>query len=102
MAAQTSEIDETVKKLSTHPGFAGFLIVNADGIPIRTSLDHAEAVQYAGLLTLLSTKARAAIRELDPQNDVTFLRLRSKKHEILIAPDKEYLLMVIENPVSPE
>jgi hypothetical protein len=37
-----------VKKLSTHPGFGGFLIVNADGIPIRTSLDHAEAVQYAG------------------------------------------------------
>lgn len=61
-------------------------------------LDHAEAVQYAGLLTLLATKSRAAVRELDSQNDVTFLRLRSKKHEILVAPDKEYILMVIQQP----
>ena len=45
-------------------------------------------MQYAGLLTLLATKSRAAVRELDSQNDVTFLRLRSKKHEILVAPDK--------------
>uniref|UniRef100_A0A6U5AEL1 Dynein light chain roadblock n=1 Tax=Hemiselmis andersenii TaxID=464988 RepID=A0A6U5AEL1_HEMAN len=98
MAAQSSEIDETMKKLTSHPGVIGFLVTNADGIPIRSSLDHAEAVQYAGLLTLLATKARAAVRELDSQNDVTFLRLRSKKHEILVAPDKEYLLMVIQNP----
>jgi hypothetical protein len=59
-------------------------------------LDHAEAVQYAGLLTLLATKSRAAVRELDSQNDVTFLRLRSKKHEILVAPDKVSLGQVTE------
>jgi len=32
------------------------------------------------------SRVRTIFRELDPQNDVTFLRLRSKKHEILIAP----------------
>ena len=33
-----------------------------------------------------------------PQNDLTFLRIRSKKHEIMVAPDKEYVLIVIQNP----
>ncbi len=27
-----------------------------------------------------------------------FLRLRSKKHEIMIAPDKDYILIVLQNP----
>jgi len=62
-------------------------------------MERVEAVHYAGLLSLLANKARSSIRELDPQNDVTFLRLRSKKHEIIIAPDKEYILIVIQNPI---
>lgn len=31
-------------------------------------------------------KARTTIRDIDPQNDLTFLRVRSKKNEIMIAP----------------
>lgn len=30
------------------------------------------------------------------QDDLVFLRARTKKHEIMIAPDKEYLLIVIQ------
>jgi len=50
----------------------------------------------------LASKARSVIRTLDPQNDITFLRIRSKKHEIMVAPDKDYLLFVIQNPNSEE
>jgi len=38
------------------------------------------------------------VRTLDPQDDLTFLRVRSKKHEIMVAPDKEYVLIVIQDP----
>ena len=34
----------------------------------------------------LTAKARSVVRDLDPQNDLTFLRVRSKKHELMIAP----------------
>ena len=40
------------------------------------------------------------IKQLDPDNEVTFLRVRSKKHEILIAPDENYILVVLQNPGS--
>lgn len=56
------------------------------GIPIRTTLDNSTTVQYAGLLRHLTMKARSTVRDIDPQNDLTFLRIRSKKHEILVAP----------------
>uniref|UniRef100_A0AC11EJP9 Dynein light chain roadblock-type 2 n=1 Tax=Ovis aries TaxID=9940 RepID=A0AC11EJP9_SHEEP len=70
----------------------------ASGIPIRTTLDNSTTVQYAGLLHQLTMKAKSTVRDIDPQNDLTFLRIRSKKHEIMVAPDKEYLLIVIQNP----
>ena len=56
------------------------------GIPIKSTLDNATTVQYAGLISQLADKARSVVRELDPTNDMTFFRIRSKKHEIMVAP----------------
>ena len=47
--------------------------------------------QYAANVSALAAKARSVIRDLDPQNDLTFLRIRSKKHEIMIAPGPLHL-----------
>ncbi|KAL7295730.1 hypothetical protein TKK_0011075 [Trichogramma kaykai] len=70
------------------------------GIPIKSTMDNATTIQYAGLISQLSDKARSIIRDLDPTNDLTFLRLRSKKHEIMVAPDKEFILIVVQNPID--
>ncbi|KAI8809714.1 hypothetical protein BJ742DRAFT_803440 [Cladochytrium replicatum] len=93
-----AEVEENIKRLSAHKGVEGIVIVNMEGIPIRTTLDHDKTVQHAALITQLAAKARSVVRELDPQNDLTFLRIRSKKHEIMVAPDKEYILIVLQNP----
>lgn len=96
-----NNVEELVKQVTGHTGVQGFIIVNHEGIAIRSSFadsDRAIAVQYAGLMQQLAQKARNAIRELEPTNDLCFLRLRSKKHEILVAPEKDFLLIVIQNP----
>ena len=84
------------------------------GIPIKSTLDNPTTIQYTGLISGLTDKARGVVRDLDPTNDLTFLRVRSKKHEIMIAPgkkliyideflrifliaDKEYMLIVVQN-----
>jgi len=95
-----SEVEDIVKRLQAHKGVQGIIIVNQDGIPIRTTLDNSTTVQYAGLVHQLAVKARSTVRDIDPTNDLTFLRLRSKKHEIMIAPDKDYILIVIQNPTD--
>jgi len=58
------------------------------GIPIRTTMDNSTTVQYAGLLQRMVDQSRNSVRDMDPQDDLTFLRIRSKKHEIMIAPGK--------------
>jgi dynein light chain roadblock-type len=92
-----SEIEETLKRITSHKGVTGIVIVNSEGIPIRSNLDNDEKVKYASLITQLSAKARSVVRDIDPTNDLTFIRVRTKKDEILIAPDKEYILIVIQN-----
>lgn len=58
------------------------------GIPIKSTLDNSTSVQYAGLIQQLADKARSVVRDLDPSNDLMFLRMRTKKHEIMVAPGK--------------
>mmetsp|Transcript_48919 Transcript_48919/g.93534 ORF Transcript_48919/g.93534 Transcript_48919/m.93534 type:complete len:104 (-) Transcript_48919:616-927(-) len=99
-----TDVEETMKRINSHKGVIGIIIVNNDGIPIRTTFsDHALTVQYAALVTHLASKARSVVRKLDevdgvPQNDLHFLRIRSKKHEIMVAPDTNYVLIVVQNP----
>uniref|UniRef100_A0A8C8J766 Dynein light chain roadblock n=1 Tax=Oncorhynchus tshawytscha TaxID=74940 RepID=A0A8C8J766_ONCTS len=96
----SAEVEETLKRIQTHKGVIGTIVVNAEGKQYNpiTTLITSTKVDYAGLLHQLTMKARSTVRDLDPQNDLTFLRIRSKKHEIMVAPDKEYLLIVIQNP----
>lgn len=81
-------VEETVKRLASHKGVVGIAIVNGDGVPIRTTLDPELATQYAALVSQLVLKARFMVRELaaDGTDDLQFLRVRSKRHEIMIAP----------------
>lgn len=44
----------------------------------------------------LVSKARNTILDLDPHNKLTFMRLKTDKHEILIAPDNEFILIVVQ------
>ncbi|KAL3287390.1 hypothetical protein HHI36_001863 [Cryptolaemus montrouzieri] len=95
-----NEVEDTLKRIQSHKGVVGIIVVNSEGIPIKSTLDNTTTVQYAGLISSLSDKARSVVRDLDPSNDLTFLRIRSKKHEIMVAPDKEFILMVIQNPTD--
>ncbi|XP_011496280.1 PREDICTED: dynein light chain roadblock-type 2 isoform X1 [Ceratosolen solmsi marchali] len=89
-----------MKRIQSHKGVVGTIIVNTEGIPIKSTMDNTTTVQYSGLISQLSDKARSVIRDLDPTNDLTFLRIRSKKHEIMVAPDKEFILIVVQNPID--
>ncbi|XP_042346215.1 dynein light chain roadblock-type 2-like [Plectropomus leopardus] len=93
---ERAKVEETLKRIEAHKDVIGTIIVSAEGIPIRTTLDNATAVQYGGLLRNLTMMARSAVRDIDPQNDLTFVRVRSKKHEIMVGLESNFLLIVIQ------
>lgn len=101
-----NNVEELIKTVQAHRGVTGYIIVNSEGIPIRHSFDEEHrllAIHYAGLMQQLAQKAHAAVEDLsratnEAGNDLVFIRLRSKKHEILVAPGEKYLLIVIQTP----
>eukprot|EP00898_Chlorokybus_atmophyticus_P006602 jgi/Chlat1/6943/Chrsp52S00519 len=115
-AAAAGEVEEALKRIASHRGVLGSVVVSSDGVPIRTTLDKAATVQHAALLTHLAHKARAVVRELSAaaaaarggdaaagaaaaaDDDLSVLRVRSRKHEIIVAPANDYILIVLQNP----
>ncbi|KAI9023836.1 hypothetical protein CLU79DRAFT_748434 [Phycomyces nitens] len=95
-----NEVDDTLKRLSNRKGVKGVVILNGDGQAIRSTLDSELTAKYGRLISSLVQQTRTTISTLDDQNDLTFLRVRTKKHEIMIAPDREYLLIVVQNPIE--
>lgn len=92
------EVEDTLKRINSHPGVLGVIVLNPQGIAIKTTMDTATTQIYAHNFQHLTTLARSCIRDLDPLNDLKFLRVRSRKYEIMVAPSGEYSLIVIQNP----
>lgn len=100
--ANLAAVEETFKRIQSHKGVIGVVIINSDGIPIRTTFDNDLTVQYAALVSQFTVKARGVVKNLDPEDELKFVRIRSKKHEIMIAPEferqREYYLIVVQDP----
>ena len=88
--ANDIEVESTLKRIQTHKGVLGYIVINQDGLAIKSTLDSATTTTYAQLLSQLTKKARSVVRDLDPQDNLRFLRLRSQRHEIMLAPEKDY------------
>ncbi|KAI8353626.1 hypothetical protein EDC96DRAFT_609916 [Choanephora cucurbitarum] len=94
------DVDETLKRISGKKGVKAVVIINNEGQTIRSTLDKDLSKKYGQLISGLVQQARTMVTTLDDQNDLTFLRIRTKKHEIMVAPDQDYLLVVVQNPVE--
>ena len=62
----------------------GIVIVSHEGVVIRSTLDNSQTQQYSMLISQLSVRGKSIIRDLDPEDDLSFIRIKTKKHEVLI------------------
>lgn len=92
-----STVELTLKRIQHHRGVHGIIVVNPEGIPIRTDMDNSTTQTYASSCRQLVSIARSTVRDIDPLNDLSILRVRSKKYEIMVAPCDDYLLIVVQN-----
>lgn len=76
--SQSSEVEETLRRLQSHKGVRGALIMDSQGVPIRSTLPAEETETYCALVSQLSLKAAGVVRSLDDSDELAFLRVRSK------------------------
>lgn len=92
-----NHVKDVLKRIEDHQNVVGVIIVDRDGQAIHSTLDAMETTYYIQHCSALTAIAKSTIRETDPTDDVQFFRIRTKKFEIMLAPEHDYLLIVIQN-----
>lgn len=83
-----SEIDETLLRIqSEHKGIVGVIVTNSEGAIIRSTLNSCGEIveNYNNILTEIVDRAREMTRDND---ELTFLKIRTKKIEYIVVPGK--------------
>ncbi|GFS08795.1 dynein light chain roadblock-type [Elysia marginata] len=83
------DCQEIMKRITTHRGVKQLVIINKDGLPLKT-FPESEELDESQVQSLheLAGAARRMVRDVDPTDDLMFLRVCSKTDEILLSPGK--------------
>ena len=98
----TAEIDNIMKGLGNLTGVVGTMVMNANGLPIRTTFKDEQAVHYAALISELLRKSKTAVEPL-LGGQVDVIRIRSHKNEIIITPSdtkSDLILIVVQDATA--
>nr|XP_057931768.1 dynein light chain roadblock-type 2-like [Doryrhamphus excisus] len=90
------EVEETLQRIEAQGSVLGTIVVNADGIPIRSTFDISKAGKYVELLRHLTALAKGTVRDIDPEDELVVLRISTKNQEIMVGPENGYLLILIQ------
>lgn len=93
-----SEVEETLERVKLQSGVEGYVICNRQGLVLRRfpGMSQALAEQYTHAMSQLAFKARSVVRDLNPKNELRYLRIRAKRHEVMVAFDSEFLVIVTQ------
>lgn len=93
----SSSVEACLKRIQSHKGVVGTIVVNSEGIPIRSDLDNSSTLVYATACKTLTLMANNVVRDIDPQNELIIVRVGSRKNEMIIAPHEDYHVIVIQS-----
>ena len=63
-----SEVEEKFKHLIGHKGVVGTVVVNNEGIPIKSTLDNTTTSQYSGIINTLVNQAKTIFKDKNHLN----------------------------------
>ncbi|KAF8599266.1 hypothetical protein BDV93DRAFT_546992 [Ceratobasidium sp. AG-I] len=96
------EVEHTLSRLSTHRNVRGVLILARQGSIIRyngVAFEGEQGRKYASAVKKIVDCCRAGLEEVGEEGDeLRFMRMRTKKHELMISPDERYILVVLQDP----
>lgn len=105
-AVVSQVIQDTLARIAGHKGVLGYLVLNPkDGELMQGAgfgNNDALRLRYAAKLGAFVSLTQSTVRSFDHDDDLTFLRMRWRKREIIVAPDltnREYILIVVHDQI---
>ncbi|KAL9935402.1 hypothetical protein V8E36_005750 [Tilletia maclaganii] len=110
-AAPPPEVEHTLSKLTSHKNVTGCLILSRpEALVIRAegpafepggpgALERSDRlVKVVKMVRRVVDVMTREVAESDDGDDLGFVRIRTKKYEMLISPSEKYLLVVLQDP----
>ena len=93
-----SEIEATLERIMNRGGVDGYCIMDREGNVLRFMKGMPEGLpaEYGQRMSQYADLARNCVRDLDPEQDLQLLRIRTKKVELLVAPGKDAVVVIIQ------
>ncbi|KZT20228.1 hypothetical protein NEOLEDRAFT_1076146, partial [Neolentinus lepideus HHB14362 ss-1] len=95
------ELEQTLALLSSHRSVLGYMLLSRSQ-PVSI-IRHSGVVfegeqgrKYAQAIGRIVESVQAGLAD----DDVRFMRIRTRRHEIMISPDERYLLAVLHDPTT--
>lgn len=90
-----------IDRIGKHRGVIGVMIFNNDGIAIKSSLDESQTNIWAALVADLTSKAKSVGKSISEgkSNNMTMVRIRSTKYDVMITPEDDHILVSIHQQV---
>ena len=101
-----AEVQDRIQRINNHSGVQGLIIADDQGNlkhkPPRQNNPELKSQLLAQKVVELTKKARSVIRDIEPMNDLTFFRVRTRANkEILVAPNNNLFLIVLQDLPQP-
>ena len=93
-ASSLGEVQDTIRRISENKSVQGVMIVNAHGDILQSTWNPNDQLKHAKAVSSIVRQAHSLLQENDPLSMIT---VRSLQREILVAPDGDYLLVVLQN-----
>ncbi|KIK28280.1 hypothetical protein PISMIDRAFT_91746 [Pisolithus microcarpus 441] len=94
-----AELEQTLSMLSAHRSVLGYILLSrGEQVSIiRHSgvvFEGDQGKKYAAVIRRIVESVQTGLEE----DSIRFMRIRTKRHELMISPDQRYLLAVLHDP----
>ena len=91
-----SDILATIKRIQSHEGVEGVLVIQEDGAVIHSTFESdSDTSRYAKLVLPVAALASSSIRDVDPTNELQYMRIGSYVKEINVVPQGKYFVVTV-------
>ncbi|KAH8089900.1 hypothetical protein BXZ70DRAFT_495810 [Cristinia sonorae] len=104
-----AEFEQTLTLLTSHRSVLGYLllsrtqpisIIRHSGVVFEGEQGRKYAHAVGRIVESVQTGLEEVASESSDVDEIRFMRIRTKRHEIMISPDERYLLAVLHDPTS--
>ncbi|KAH8259003.1 hypothetical protein KR038_006891 [Drosophila bunnanda] len=92
----SNPVQTTFDRLAQLPGVQAAILIDRNGLPVRSTLNQADTLRYANKMQPLVATARSMVQEMEPTDQLTYVRLRTRRQEVMVATENQHTIIIIQ------